>query len=104
MTNPRHERLHNKRVDPGPFLALWRHDKRAEIRKLDDWSPAVGDTLVLEEFDRDTKTYSGYCVRAEITHILRAEDGDYGLEPGFAMLSLRFKKNFQIRKEARGEA
>ena len=57
--------------------------KRAEIRK-NDRGFAVGDVLVLREYDPTTGTYSGRRVEVRITHVLSGFDG---LAPGYVALS-----------------
>ena len=58
--------------------------KRAEIRR-DDRGFAVGDVLVLREYDAATDVYSGREVRATVVHVLA---GYETLAPGFVMLSV----------------
>ena len=58
--------------------------KRAEIRR-DDRGFAVGDVLVLREYDAATDSYSGREVEVRVTHVLA---GYEALAPGFVMLSI----------------
>lgn len=58
--------------------------KRAEIRR-DDRGFAVGDVLVLKEYDPATDSYSGREVEVRVTHVLA---GYEALAPGFVMLSI----------------
>ncbi len=58
--------------------------KRAEIRR-DDRGFAVGDVLVLREYDPASCSYSGREVIATVTHVLA---GYEALAPGFVMLSI----------------
>lgn len=60
--------------------------KRAEIRR-DDRGFAVGDVLVLREYDATTDSYSGREVEVRVTHVLA---GYEALAPGFVMLSVEF--------------
>jgi hypothetical protein len=64
-------RHHTLKVDPEPFLAMWQGLKKADLRDLSDRDIQVGDTVDFEEFDRDTKAYSGLMIRCKITHIQR---------------------------------
>ena len=58
--------------------------KRADIRR-DDRGFAVGDVLVLREYDPTTDSYSGREIEVRVTHVL----SDYeALAPGFVMLSI----------------
>lgn len=77
--------VHELKTWPGFFQSVWDGDKRAELRK-DDRGFEVGDFLVLREYDPVTAEYSGRRFLAEISHIVR--ESQFGLAPGFAMLSL----------------
>jgi hypothetical protein len=70
------------------FGECWCGRKCAEIRK-NDRNFAVGDLVELREYDAIAEKYLGrsFCVR--ITHILRAEDGPFGLQDGYVMLSFK---------------
>lgn len=80
------------------FEECWLGRKRAEIRK-NDRGFAVGDLLELRECDHVGEKYLGrsYCV--QITHILRAEDGPFGLQAGYVMLSFKPSDEMMPRKE-----
>lgn len=58
--------------------------KRAEIRR-DDRGFAVGDVLVLREYDPATDALTGRFVEARVTHVLR---GLEGLAEGWVSLSI----------------
>lgn len=62
--------------------------KRAEIRR-DDRGFAVGDVLVLREYDPATDSYSGRTVEVHVTHVLA---GFEGLAAGFAALSFELRQ------------
>ena len=62
--------------------------KRAEIRR-DDRDFAVGDVLVLREYDPTTDSYSGREVEARITHVLA---GFEGLAAGYVALSIELRQ------------
>ncbi len=90
---------HELKTHPEHFEAVAGGVKTAELRR-DDRGFAVGDTLVLREWDADLYAqaiadgstdaeasafaYTGEVVRARITHILR---GGPWLADGYAMLS-----------------
>jgi hypothetical protein len=57
--------------------------KRAEIRR-DDRGFAVGDVLVLREYDRETDALTGRFVEVRVTRVLR---GFEGLAEGWVSLS-----------------
>jgi len=76
---------HELKTWPGPFDAVWRGNKTAELRKLDrDFR--VGDTLILRCYLPDLGRYDGRSVHATITHIVHV---GFGLQDGHGMLSMR---------------
>lgn len=104
--------VHTLKTLPEPFAAVAAGAKRAEMRR-DDRGFEAGDLLVLREFDpsracdcftpnsREAEQiaddflgrthvhrseYSGRRVEAIITHVLK--DRQFGIEKGFAMLSI----------------
>ncbi len=69
---------------PEPFEAIWRGNKTAEFRK-DDRGYAVGDGLMLREYDPETGQYTGRRATARVTCVTKG----FGIPEGYAMLSLR---------------
>ena len=92
---------HHLKTWPAHFSPLYAGDKTAEIRK-DDRGYAIGDTLVLIEWDKDLYDWAiedgcddagasefatiGRIVKGVVTHILR---GAPWLPDGYVMLSFR---------------
>lgn len=62
--------------------------KRAEIRR-DDRGFAVGDVLVLREYDPASCSYSGREVEVRVTHVL---SGFEGLAAGYVSLSIELRQ------------
>jgi hypothetical protein len=58
--------------------------KTFEVRR-DDRGFQVGDTLILEEYDR-TRKYSGRYLTRKVTHLLRG--GEFGIEEGHVVMSI----------------
>jgi len=58
-----------KKVWPEPFAAIERGTKRFELR-LQDFTVNEGDTLVLREYDPETKSYTGRTIEKRVTYIL----------------------------------
>ncbi len=56
----------------GPFDAVWNGYKLHEIRTEVDRHFAVGDILVLRQYDPDRAAYLGCRARVLVTHITRA--------------------------------
>ena len=78
-------RVHELKILPEYFQAVWNEEKRCELRK-DDRDYRVGDWLILREFDGAKYTGSGLLM--QITHILR-DCPEYGLQDGYCILSVR---------------
>lgn len=76
---------HELKTWPDAFEAIWDGRKKAEFRK-NDRDFAVGDILVLMEWDPETGISSGRQVRARVTD-MRAGPR-FGIPEGYAMLSL----------------
>lgn len=72
-----------KTVQPH-LSAVQSGSKRAEIRR-DDRGFAVGDVLVLREYDPAADALTGRFVEVRVTHVLR---GFEGLATGFVALSI----------------
>lgn len=76
---------HRLKCWPEPFRAIWKGEKRHEIR-VNDRSFTVGDTLLLEEWNPDTQKYVGASLRMVITHITKS--GQWGLPPNLCVMSI----------------
>ena len=71
-----------------PFFRDVREGKKTfELRK-EDRDYKVGDYLVLEEYDPQTKLYQGREINTRITYILSSEYSRYGIKPGFCILGI----------------
>lgn len=62
--------------------------KSFEIR-YDDRNFAVGDILVLEEWDSQVQEYTGRVCCREVTYILRDVGGYFGLQQGYIAMALK---------------
>lgn len=65
---------HELKCDPEFFDDVWRKRKTFEVRP-DDREPRFsgGQELLLREYDRQTKQYSGRCIRVVVGYVLRDE-------------------------------
>ncbi len=79
-------KTHKLKTWPQYFDDLRTGKKSFELRK-NDRRFAVGDVLMLEEYDPMTKTYSGKCLLFDITYI--HSNATFGLRTGFVILGLR---------------
>lgn len=59
-----------KKIWPEYFDAVASGRKRFELR-LNDFDANEGDTLVLEEWNPDTKEYTGRTIEKKITHLYK---------------------------------
>lgn len=69
-------KTHNLKTWPGPFRQVKMGLKKYEVRKADrDF--AVGDVLILQEWDNDALTYTGDSLRARV--VAMTSPGNFGL-------------------------
>lgn len=61
-----------KKIWPKYFDEIASGKKKFELR-LNDFDVAPGDTLILEEWDPETKTYTGRRLEKRVTHLYRFE-------------------------------
>ena len=57
-----------KKIWPGYFEAVISGKKKYELR-LNDFEIAEGDTLILEEWDPETKQYTGRSAEKKVTYV-----------------------------------
>ena len=62
--------VHYLKSWPSPFAAVWRGTRPFEVRR-DDRSYADGDVLVLQEWDPQTRDYSGREVICKVRYLWR---------------------------------
>jgi hypothetical protein len=60
-------------------------DKSFEVRK-DDRNYEVGDTLILQRYNPNTKEYDGCEVSVKVKYILRG--GSFGIEEGHVVMGI----------------
>lgn len=84
VVNP--DRIHTLKTWPEEFQALWDGSKRFEYRH-DDRGFRLGDTLLLQEYDPVTGTYSSRAIHFVVTHIVRGPA--FGVPEGFVVMALR---------------
>ena len=85
-------RTHELKILPEYFDAVLDGRKTFEIRK-NDRDFAVGDTLILKEWNEMYRMPTGRQLRCEITYILKSneETKEYGLMKGFCIMSIMQK-------------
>lgn len=79
------DRCHYLKCDPGPFAEVKAGIKTFEVRVFDrDYR--IGDLLVLQEYDRESRQYSGDKVKRRIVTILAP--GQYGMAENVGVLGI----------------
>lgn len=76
---------HNLKTWPDAFERIWSGKKRHEYRK-DDRGFAIGNELVLQEFDPNTETYSGRTMRVRIVDIDHGPD--WGVPKNWCVMTI----------------
>lgn len=93
---------HHLKTWPSHFNDLMGKEKTVELRK-NDRKYQQGDTLVLWEWDTNTKQYSGFFIRGIVTHMVRSHESCGALVDGYVALSLKeVTRFFQNDVAARG--
>jgi hypothetical protein len=78
-------KIHELKCWPCYFEAVWTGSKGFEIRK-GDRGFLPGDVLHLNEWDQDTKKYTGRELTAKVSYVLQG--GRMGIEEGYVVLSI----------------
>ncbi len=81
------------KTSPGPFRAVWRGQKKAELRK-NDRGYQVGDRIRLMEHDGQVWLTPYRYIIIEITHIVQG--GPYGLAWDHVMFSFKVLERGQL--------
>lgn len=76
---------HNLKILPEHFKNVIEGTKRFEVRR-NDRNFKNGDGLCLEEYDLQTKQYTGQSKYFIVTNILYG--GQYGIQEGFCVMSI----------------
>ncbi len=65
-----------KKTDVKYFKKVLSGEKKVELR-IADFECKPGDVLVLEEWDPETKKYSGRKIRKKVTYIMKTKDAPF---------------------------
>ena len=79
---------HSLKVWPEFYRDLESGKKNFEVRR-DDQDFAVGDMLILHEYNNVQQGYTGNSVHREIIYILPERSSMLGIEKGFCVLGLK---------------
>lgn len=82
---PAEQVIHEVKILPKYFEQVQSGAKTFEYRK-DDRGYKVGDIIKLMEYEPESDTYTGNCLEAEITYILKG--GELNIPTGYAILSI----------------
>lgn len=82
-----------KKVWPSYFEKLLTGEKCFELR-LADWNCQPGDVLVLQEWDPETKVYTGRQIEKEVVYLVKTKDCQFWSQKeidkhGFQVIGLR---------------
>lgn len=86
VAKPSPQETHDLKTWPVVFDALLTRAKSFEVRR-DDRDFAVGDLLLLREWDNAAGEYTGRSMRALVTYLLPG--GQFGIELGYVCMSIR---------------
>ena len=82
---------HYLKTWPEYFAAIEAGRKTFEVRR-GDRDFAVGDVLVLEEYDPATQKYSGRIAVVCVTYVFRGDSDPFGaVSPGFVVMGIRLE-------------
>lgn len=79
--------IHTLKIWPEFYKAVIEGHKRYEIRETADRNFAVGDYLILQEFDPDTRDYSGEMHTVEVLYI--TDGGNWGIPIDLCIMSIK---------------
>ena len=80
--------VHELKTWPGYFQLMFDGKKTFELRK-NDRGFLAGHEIILQEYDPATHNYTGRKIHRKITYVLQGREAeDFGLKPGFCVLSL----------------
>ena len=84
--------VHDVKCWPHLFSTIARGEKRHDLRRSSDRDYAVGDKLLLREYDNRSGTYTGRTLTVTITYMTSADMpcalSDEALHPDFCILSI----------------
>jgi hypothetical protein len=84
---------HELKTWPKYFEAMWEGDKTFEYRK-NDRGYKKGDIIVSQEWNPETKLYTGREIKAEISFVL---ENQMGVPDGYAILSLTNMYRYELK-------
>lgn len=81
-----------KKIWPENFEEVASGRKNFEVR-VNDFDISEGDTLILEEWDPNTKSYTGRSIEKKVTYVKKLTIDSFGqgkeiLEKGFQVISI----------------
>jgi hypothetical protein len=88
--------VHHLKCWPQFFDEIASGRKKHDLRRADDRNFQVGDTLILEEYNPQKKTFTGRTLMVEVTYITSADLpcalSKDALHPSFCILSIQLCK------------
>lgn len=87
---------HTLKCWPRFFEEIRRGRKKHDLRRSDDRTFLVGDTIILREFDPQLESFTGRSIRVEVTYVTSADLpcalSKNALHPDFCILSIALCK------------
>lgn len=65
-----------KKTWPKYFERVLSGEKKVELR-IADFECKPGDTLILEEWNPETKTYTGRTIRKKVSYVMKTKDAPF---------------------------
>lgn len=94
--------VHDLKTWPEFFEAITSGAKTFELRR-DDRNYAVGDLLVLREWNQESGDYTGRTFGVGVTYVLRGPEAvRFGLAPGFCVLGITARRGTFREASQRG--
>ena len=78
------KKVHRLKTHSNEFAALKRGEKTAEFRK-NDRDFREGDVLILEEWDPESRGFTGVVLSGDVTHLV---EGAFGIPEGYCVMSV----------------
>lgn len=84
--------VHDLKIDPDHFERIFKRQKRFEIRK-DDRKFSEGDILILNEYDRTTKTLTGRKILLLSGKVYR-DEVKFAMKEKYCIIEIVFREEF----------
>ena len=90
---------HELKTWPDSFAGIWAGDKKFDVRP-DDRGFALGDVLLLREYEPGAARYTGRELTAKVTYVLQG--GQFGIKEGYVVLGIERMQRASARLPRQG--